>query len=365
MVKKKVKHAKHKIVHRAKHKSKTHKTAHKKHKIVLPERVIKNTRRIKEAGKILERVRTETHKSVVGQDATISAILRSILANGHSIVEGVPGIAKTLIVKTLAQTTGCTFSRVQFTADLLPTDITGLTTYNQETNQFSVVKGPVFANFIIADEINRSPPKVQSALLEAMQEEQVTIGRTTYKLPLPFFVMATQNPVEQAGVYSLPEAQLDRFLFKIFIGYPTVDDEHEILQKNMTLQKFNEFNVKQITNQKILSDLQQLTKEIYLSPDVKKYIISIMDATRNPSKYDISMGKYIEFGASPRGSIGLFIASKAEALIKGSAYVTPHHVKLVTHDVLRHRILLNYEGQAENISTDKIIDEILSKVAIP
>ncbi len=331
----------------------------------LPKDAVKDSVKIHSAAKVFSDIRREAHKVIVGQDSIINGIIRSILSDGHSIVEGVPGIAKTLIVKTLAQITGCTFSRIQFTADLLPTDITGLTIYNKEKEEFTVAKGPVFANFIIADEINRSPPKVQSALLEAMQEEQVTIGRTTYKLPLPFFVMATQNPIEQAGVYTLPEAQLDRFLFKLKITYPEVEDESEILRRNITLQEFQDFRIKEITNSKQILELQVLTKNIYLSKEVEKYIIRIIDATRAPSKYNISMGKYIEYGASPRGSIGLFIASKAEALMKGESYVTPHHIKLVAHDVLRHRLLLNYEGQAENIDTDKIIDEILAKVPVP
>ena len=331
----------------------------------LPKDAVKDSVKIHSAAKVFSDIRREAHKVIVGQDSIINGIIRSILSDGHSIVEGVPGIAKTLIVKTLAQITGCTFSRIQFTADLLPTDITGLTIYNKEKEEFTVAKGPVFANFIIADEINRSPPKVQSALLEAMQEEQVTIGKTTYKLPLPFFVMATQNPIEQAGVYTLPEAQLDRFLFKLKITYPEVEDESEILRRNITLQEFQDFKIKEITNSKQILELQVLTKNIYLSKEVEKYIIRIIDATRAPSKYNISMGKYIEYGASPRGSIGLFIASKAEALMKGESYVTPHHIKLVAHDVLRHRLLLNYEGQAENIDTDKIIDEILAKVPVP
>lgn len=331
----------------------------------LPKDAVKDSVKIHSAAKVFSDIRREAHKVIVGQDSIINGIIRSILSDGHSIVEGVPGIAKTLIVKTLAQITGCTFSRIQFTADLLPTDITGLTIYNKEKEEFTVAKGPVFANFIIADEINRSPPKVQSALLEAMQEEQVTIGKTTYKLPLPFFVMATQNPIEQAGVYTLPEAQLDRFLFKLKITYPEVEDESEILRRNITLQEFQDFRIKEITNSKQILELQVLTKNIYLSKEVEKYIIRIIDATRAPSKYNISMGKYIEYGASPRGSIGLFIASKAEALMKGESYVTPHHIKLVAHDVLRHRLLLNYEGQAENIDTDKIIDEILAKVPVP
>ena len=275
-----------------------------------------------------------------------------------------PGIAKTLIIRTLAKVIGGTYSRVQFTADLLPTDITGLTTY-ERTKGFTVVKGPIFANFIIADEINRSPPKVQSALLEAMQEKQVTIGKTTYQLPLPFFVMATQNPIESAGVYNLPEAQIDRFLFKINIYYPSTDEESEILNRNITIYSFDDYKLKSVINPKIIIEIQEFVKDIYVSKSIEKYITRIVDATRSPDKYKINLGKYIEWGSSPRASIGLFIAAKAEALLRGQSYVTPHHVKTVAHDVMRHRILLSYEGQAENISRDDIISEILNKVPMP
>ena len=357
MVKSMVKRTVKKKVHSNRQKRKV---SGSKHKILN-----KPDKKLSAVSAIFTNIRKEAHKSIVGQDTVINGILRAILADGHCLVEGVPGIAKTLIVKTLANITGCSSSRVQFTADLLPTDITGLTIYNKEKEEFSVIKGPVFANFILADEINRSPPKVQSALLEAMQEKQVTIGRTTYPLPLPFFVMATQNPFEQAGVYSLPEAQIDRFLFKLKIGYPEVEEENEILRRNMTLQDFKSFNIRGITNPQEILGLQSKVRNIYLSPEVEKYIVRIIDATRTPSKYNIPMGKYIDYGASPRGSIGLFIASKAEALMKGSSFVTPHHVKTIAHDILRHRILLNYEGQAENIDTDKIVDEVLAKVPVP
>ena len=321
-------------------------------------------KKIKHYHKLFLDIKNECKKTIVGQDRVIEGLLRGIICDGHILVEGVPGIAKTLIVKTLAKVIGGTYSRVQFTADLLPTDITGLTIYDK-TKGFSVVKGPVFSNFVIADEINRSPPKVQSALLEAMQEKQVTIGKTTYQLPLPFFVMATQNPIESAGVYNLPEAQIDRFLFKINIYYPTSDEESEILKKNITLYSFDDFKLKKIIDPKIILDLQKFVKDIYVNKSIEKYITKIVDATRNPDNYNIKLGKYIEWGSSPRASIGLFIASKAEALLRGQSFVTPHHVKSIAHDVLRHRILLNYEGQAENISRDDIISEILNKVPMP
>src|SRR3989338_2332986 len=310
------------------------------------------------------KIRNETKKTVVGQQEVIDGILRGVICDGHILVEGVPGIAKTLIVRTLAKILGVDYSRIQFTADLLPTDITGLTTYDKNKG-FMVIKGPVFSNFVIADEINRSPPKSQSALLEAMQEKQVTIGRTTHKLPTPFFVMATQNPIESAGVYNLPEAQIDRFLFKIQIRYPTTDEEVEILGKNITLKNFDDYRLSKVMDPRSILDLQSFVKNIFLSKDIEKYIIRIVEATRNPQKYKISLGKYIEWGSSPRASIGMFIASKAEALLRGQKFVTPHHVKTVAHDVLRHRILLNYEGQAENVSRDDIVSEILNKVPMP
>tara|TARA_Y100000034_G_C6892057_1_gene410596 strand:- start:1439 stop:2443 length:1005 start_codon:yes stop_codon:yes gene_type:complete len=323
-----------------------------------------DSKKIKDYHKIFLRVKNECKKTIVGQDKVIEGILRGIICDGHVLVEGVPGIAKTLIIRTLARVIGGTYSRVQFTADLLPTDITGLTTY-EKTKGFTVVKGPVFANFIIADEVNRSPPKVQSALLEAMQEKQVTIGRTSYALPFPFFVMATQNPIESAGVYNLPEAQIDRFLFKINIYYPSTDEESEILKRNITLYSFDDYHLKSIINPKLIKDIQNFVKDIYISKSIEKYITKIVDATRNPDKYKVKLGKYIEWGSSPRASIGLFIASKAEALLRGQSYVTPHHIKTVAHDVLRHRILLSYEGQAENVSRDDIISEILNKVPMP
>ena len=319
---------------------------------------------IKKYQKIFQEIRKESSKIVVGQDEVITALFRALLSNGNAIVEGIPGIAKTLIIKVLAKVSGSVYSRIQFTADLLPTDIVGLTVYIKDKNEFVVHKGPVFANFVIADEINRSPPKSQSALLEAMQERQVTIGNTTYKLPNPFFVMATQNPIESSGVYQLPEAQIDRFLFKINITYPKMHEETDILKKNMTLKDFDKYNLKAITNPKEIVNMQDITKEIYLSKDIENYIVRLVNATREPEKYKITLGRYIEWGASPRASIGLFIASKAEALLPGSNFVTPIHIKRIAHDVMRHRILLNYEGQAENIKTDDVITEILHKVPV-
>jgi len=323
-----------------------------------------DSRKINDYHKLFLKVKNECKKTIVGQDRVIEGLIRSMICDGHVLVEGVPGIAKTLIIRTLAKVIGCSYSRIQFTADLLPTDITGLTTY-EKVKGFTVVKGPIFANFIIADEINRSPPKVQSALLQAMQEKEVTIGKTTFSLPLPFFVMATQNPIESAGVYNLPEAQIDRFLFKVNIYYPSTDEEAEILKRNITLYSFDDFGLKNVITPKQIIEIQKYVKDIYLSKSIEKYITRVVDATRNPDKYKIKLGKYIEWGSSPRASIGMFIAAKAEALLKGQKYVTPHHVKMIAHDVLRHRILLNYEGQAENVNRDDIISEILNKVPMP
>jgi len=279
------------------------------------------------------------------------------------LVEGIPGIAKTLLLRTMSVVTGCEFKRIQFTPDLLPTDIVGVTAYDEKKG-FYTVKGPVFANFVLGDEINRAPPKVQSSLLEAMQEKQVTIGHNSYPLPSPFFVMATQNPVEQMGTYPLPEAQIDRFIYKILMKYPTMEEEQKILENNISLHKFEDYNLMPIIKPQDILKLQQDTKKIYLDPKIEKYIVRLVDATRNPKKYNLEMGKYIEFGSSPRASISLFIASKAHALLGGRVYVTPNDIKAVAHNIFRHRLIMTYEGQAEEIKSDDVIKEILAKVPI-
>ncbi|MBI2662941.1 MoxR family ATPase [Candidatus Woesearchaeota archaeon] len=322
----------------------------------------KEINEIKKYQKVFSNIKSELARVVVGQEDVVNGLLRALICNGHTLVEGVPGIAKTLIVKSLAEITGCQFSRIQFTVDLLPTDIVGLTTYDRKKG-FTVIKGPVFANFLIADEINRASPRTQSALLEAMQERQVTIGKETYDLTPPFLVMATQNPIESAGVFNLPEAQVDRFLFKLKVYYPKPKEEQKILHSNVTLRKFEDYKIKKITNPKEIIRIQASVNKVFMSQDLEDYIIRIINATRERDKF--KTGKYIEYGASPRASIGLFIASKADALIKGKSYVTPENIKAVAHDVLRHRVILNYEGQAENINTDDFITEILSKVPIP
>ncbi len=310
------------------------------------------------------RFRNEISKVVVGQDEVINGLLRGILSNGHVLLEGVPGIAKTLIARSSAIVTSCTFKRIQFTADLLPADILGLTIYTKGTG-FNIVKGPLFANFVLADEINRAPPKVQSALLEAMQEKQVTLSGKILKLPEPFFVMATQNPIETIGVYPLPEAQIDRFLFKLVVNYPKDKEEAIILNKNISLKKFEDYNLKPILSKSKIKQLQNTTKRVYLNEALEKYIVRLIDATRNPDKYKLKLGKYIEWGASPRAAIGLYIASKADALLHGRHFVVPQNIKNIAHDTLRHKIIINYEGQAENIKTDDIISEILSRIKVP
>ena len=324
----------------------------------------KSAEKVTKDQKIINNIKKEISNIVVGQEKVINGFLRALLSDGNVLVEGVPGLAKTLIVRALSSVMGCGFSRIQFTPDLLPTDIIGITAYEREKG-FYVLKGPIFSNFILADEINRAPPKVQSALLECMQEKQVTIGKETFPMPLPFFILATQNPLEQLGVYPLPEAQVDRFLFKIDIGYPNLKEEQIILNNNITTSKFENFSLKPKMSAEKILEMQDNVKKIYLDKKIEKYIVQIIDATRNPDKYKIKLGPYIEWGASPRASIGLFIASKAEALMQGKTFVTPQYVKEVAYDVLRHRISLNYEAQSENIKIEDVISEILARVPVP
>lgn len=314
-----------------------------------------------DVSKILKDVKKEIGKVVVGQQEVIHGFLRGILCNGHVLVEGVPGVAKTLIVKSMAKVLGCEMKRIQFTVDLLPTDITGIMSYDPKKG-FEVLKGPIFANFVLADEINRSPPKTQSALLEAMQEKAVTISKETYQLPLPFFVMATENPLETSGVYTLPEAQIDRFLFKLIMGYPKEDEERLVLNQNTTIKDFDSYDLKSILNPQKIIDLQKQVKNIFTSEAIEKYIVQIVSKTRDREE---EYSQYVSYGASPRASIALFIASKAEALMNGRDYVIPEDVKVVAYPILRHRIILNYEAEAENVTTDKIIEQILGKVDVP
>ncbi|MBS3108588.1 MoxR family ATPase [Candidatus Woesearchaeota archaeon] len=318
---------------------------------------------IQQYQKDLNDIKKEVKKLIVGQDRVVHAILRAIVADGHVLIEGLPGTAKTIIMRVLARATGCNTSRIQFTVDLLPTDITGITAYNKDRG-FYFVKGPIFANFVLADEINRAPPKVQSALLESMQERQTTIGKETFSMLNPFFVMATQNPIESSGVYPLPEAQMDRFLFKLFIGYPSMNEEKIVIDQNINIHKFEDFGIKPVIKPSRISEMQKSARNIMVNDKVKNYITRIVDATRNSKNYGIKSGYYIEYGASPRAAINLAIAARAEALLNGKNFVVPQYIKDVAHDVLRHRIILTYEGLAKKITTDNIIDEILKKVKI-
>ena len=309
-------------------------------------------------------LKKEVHKGVIGQDDTIEGIIKCLICNSHALIEGVPGVAKTFLIKCLSETIdGAKLSRIQFTPDLLPSDITGVEIYEKKKG-FSIVYGPIFATLVTADEINRAPPKVQAAMLQCMQERQVTIGRQTFDLPKPFFVLATQNPLETMGVYPLPEAQVDRFLFKIKVGYPNREDEKKIILNNIDVRKLSDFKIEKIITIKDLLRYQQLLHKVYNSEEIKRYIFNIVDSTRNPTKYSIETGKYIRCGGSPRASIFLGLAAKSNALVNGRDYVIPEDVQSVAKNVLRHRIILNYEGKAKNIETDEIIDEILDKIEI-
>ncbi len=313
---------------------------------------------------LIQAVQREISKVIVGQDRMVERLLIALLANGHILLEGVPGLAKTLAIKTLSDTIGGDFSRVQFTPDLLPADITGTMIYNQKTQSFSVTKGPVFANFVLADEINRAPAKVQSALLEAMQERQVTIGDETFPLPKPFLVMATQNPVEQEGTYPLPEAQVDRFMLKVFLDYPKKEEEKLILRSNVRLAGLD--SASQVTNPDEILRLRDLVREVYLDEKIEQYIIDIVFATRTPTDYGMpEVEPLISFGASPRASINLALAGKAFAFLKGRAYVIPEDIRAIAPDVLQHRIGLTYEAEAENIGPLELVAKILSRVEVP
>jgi len=306
-------------------------------------------------------LKTEIAKVIVGHNSIIDATLIAMLSNGHVLLEGVPGVAKTTLIKAIADALGLSFSRIQFTPDLLPADLIGTLIYNPKSQEFETRKGPVFANLILADEINRSPAKVQSALLEAMQEHQVTIGSTTFPLEEPFLVFATQNPIENEGTYQLPEAQIDRFMFKMFVGYPTFDQEREILNRSMKGSGV----IKVLSRQDIL-DAQKIVHDIYIDDKLVDYILKLVFATREPVKYGVtSVAKMVQYGASPRASIAIAHASKAYALLQNRHFVIPDDVKVVARGILRHRILLTYHAQAENITSDMIIDKIFDTVLTP
>lgn len=310
----------------------------------------------------LDAVLFEMRKVIVGQNDILKKLLISLISNGHVLLEGVPGLAKTLMIKTLSETLNLSFCRIQFTPDLLPADIIGTKIYNHNEGTFYTQKGPIFHNFILADEINRAPPKVQSALLEAMQENQVSIHGETFKLNNPFLVLATQNPIESEGTYKLPEAQIDRFAFKLLINYPNKNEEKIIVMRNT---QENKFDVKNVLNASEIIEMQKFNRKIYADEKIEDYAVSIVDATRNPKDYGLELEGMIEYGASPRASIWLVLTSKANAMMKGRGYVIPEDIKEIAHDVLRHRIILTYEAEAEGLTTDKIIDSILSKVRIP
>ncbi len=308
-------------------------------------------------------IRTGMDRRIVGQKHLVDSLLIALLCNGHILLEGVPGLAKTLAIKTLATLVDARYSRVQFTPDLLPADVIGTLIYSVKKETFEVKKGPIFANFVLADEINRAPAKVQSALLEAMQERQVTIGDNTYPLPSPFLVMATQNPIEQEGTYPLPEAQVDRFLLKVVIGYPTKEEEKAIIRQNI---RETQTPVNAIIDPREILEVQKIVEKIYIDEKLENYIVDIVFATRQPAKYGLNdLQSIISFGASPRASISLALASRAYAFLQGRGYVIPEDVRAVCHDVLRHRIGLTYEAEANNINSDEVITDILDKVEVP
>jgi MoxR-like ATPase len=302
-------------------------------------------------------------QTIVGQKHLVESLLIGLLSDGHILLEGVPGLAKTLAIKTLGSLIDAKYSRIQFTPDLLPADVVGTLIYSQKTEEFLVKQGPVFANFVLADEINRAPAKVQSALLEAMQERQVTIGDKTYKLPEPFLVMATQNPIEQEGTYPLPEAQVDRFMLKVVINYPQKEEEKLIIRQNISGDKVN---IKPVLKKEEILDARKIVREVYLDEKIEKYIVDIVFATRFPQEHGLDeLKEMIAFGASPRASINLALAARAYAFIKRRGYVIPEDIRAVCHDVMRHRIGLSYEAEANNLTAEEIVSEILNKVEVP
>ena len=308
-------------------------------------------------------IRTGMDRRIVGQKHLVDSLLIALLCNGHILLEGVPGLAKTLAIKTLANLVSAKYSRIQFTPDLLPADVLGTQIYSVKKETFEVKKGPIFANFILADEINRAPAKVQSALLEAMQERQVTIGDETFPLDHPFLVMATQNPIEQEGTYQLPEAQTDRFLLKVVIGYPSKEEEKSIIRQNIFAEKMP---VDAVVSLQEINEVQKIVEKIYIDEKIENYIVDVVFATREPSKYGLNdLADIIGYGASPRASISLTLAARAYAFLQGRGYVIPEDVRAVCYDVMRHRIGLTYEAEANNISTDDVITEILDKVVVP
>ena len=320
--------------------------------------------KIKQENFLISRLKQEISNVIVGQNYMIDRLLIALLADGHILLEGVPGLAKTLAIKSLSEAISVDFSRIQFTPDLLPADVTGTLMYSQKTESFTVRKGPVFSNFVLADEINRAPAKVQSALLEAMQERQITIGDETYQLPSPFLVMATMNPIEQEGTYPLPEAQVDRFMLKVFLDYPTKEEERLIIRSNVRSEGLSKIN--KILSPEDIIRSRELVRQVYLDEKIEQYIVDIVYATRTPTNYGLGfLEPMISFGCSPRASINLALAAKAYAFVKRRGYVIPEDVRAICTDVLRHRIGLTYEAEAENITTENIVNEILNAVEVP
>lgn len=318
---------------------------------------------VKEASGFISPLRNEMHKVIVGQEDLLNRLILGLLANGHLLLEGVPGLAKTLAVQTLASAIHTEFQRIQFTPDLLPADLIGTLVYNPKNAEFFTKKGPVFANIILADEINRAPAKVQSALLEAMQERQVTIGDETFVLPDPFLVLATENPVEQEGTYPLPEAQVDRFMMKLNIAYPTLEEERQILDRMARTEA--DTGVESVVTPDQIFAARKVIDQIYLDDKIKDYILSITFSTRTPDNYGLRIKDYILYGASPRATIAMTLCSKAQAFMSGRGYVTPQDVKQVAPDILRHRILLTYEAEAEEVTSEQIIQQVLDQLPVP
>ena len=320
--------------------------------------------RIKKESEFVSVLTKEIGKIIIGQEQMVERLLIGLLSNGHVLLEGVPGLAKTLAINTLSRAVSVDFSRIQFTPDLLPADLIGTMIYNQKKEDFTIKKGPIFSNFILADEINRAPAKVQSALLEAMQERQITIGDETYKLPEPFLVLATQNPIEQEGTYPLPEAQVDRFMLKVVLDYPKKEEEKLIIRSNISSKPFPKPNT--VINPAQILQAREVVREVYMDEKIEQYIVDIVGATRNPKENGMEeLESLIEFGGSPRASISLALAAKAYAFINHRGYVIPEDIRAICKDVLRHRIGLSYEAEAENITVEQIIDTILNKVQVP
>lgn len=318
---------------------------------------------VKRESGFVSALRAEMSKVIVGQKYLIDRLMIGLLANGHILLEGVPGLAKTLSVSTLAKAIETDFSRIQFTPDLLPADVVGTMIYNPKDGTFSTRKGPVFANIVLADEINRAPAKVQSALLEAMQERQVTIGSETFSLPKPFLVMATENPIEQEGTYPLPEAQVDRFMLKLRIEYPSLDEERMIMEAMAETDK--QIEVAPASNADAILRARKTVDQIYIDDKIKEYILSLIFATREPEKYDLDIGPYLRYGASPRATIYMAVAARAHAFLEGRGYVTPQDVKSIAPDILRHRVIPSYEAEAEMLDSDNIVEMVLKEMPVP